>query len=146
MFDTTRLLIPFALSSGLIQTLFAMKNEKLVRDKIQEFSVAKGDGSRFRIAHSTEMASFLAKKLQEEAQEAAVELIKFEDSGRLDFKDLVNELADQLEVMDEIRSKYNLTWYDLFRAKTIKATKKGAFKNGLILDLDSQHGEMERIK
>jgi predicted house-cleaning noncanonical NTP pyrophosphatase (MazG superfamily) len=103
-------------------------SEKLVRDKIIDFSRAKQDGRRFRVALDSEMSGLLARKLVEEALEVG------EASNR---SHMIEELADVTEVLDAIRQNAGISAQEVLDAQRQKAEKKGAFRLKVVLDLDT---------
>lgn len=108
--------------------------EKLVRDKIQEFSEEAKDGRKFRVASRQEMGELLGFKLREEAHEAASEIqfASYDNTERL-----TEELADVLEVVDAILDRFAITKQSILVARNRKRAIKGAFSKGLVLDLQT---------
>lgn len=116
--------------SGAIASGYFM--EKLVRDRIPEFSADKSDGRKFRVADPSEMPHLLIHKLCEEIGEVSVEI------ARKDKDKLTEELADVLEVVSTIREHFGISMDELDRARADKYKKKGAFYSRVVLDLKSQ--------
>lgn len=107
--------------------------EKLVRDRIKEFSRAAKDGRVFRKAKKREMPVLLAHKLIEEAHEVAEELYASKPSTRR----IVEELADLSEVMRAVMDHYRIDPKTIWVAKFRKAYKKGVFRNRVVLNLET---------
>jgi len=110
-----------------------MKNEKLVRDRIPEFSEAARDGRVFRHATEVEMPVLLARKLIEEAREASDELV-------VDVPNLVKvieEIGDVLDVVDAISQHFRILPEAILAARRQKSEKKGTFDSWIVLDLDT---------
>ena len=80
-----------------------MAEEKLVRDKISEFSAEKKDGRKFRQASLEEKLYFLGEKIIEEAFE--VKLAMYQSTT----EHITEELGDVLEVIDAICSWRGIT-------------------------------------
>jgi predicted house-cleaning noncanonical NTP pyrophosphatase (MazG superfamily) len=108
--------------------------EKLVRDKIIEFSEKEQDGRKFRTASPVEIPQFLSNKILEEANEVMTELLDLSSFSKVK---VTEELADVLEVVGAICEHYGIKPSDVEEAKAKKLEKKGGFKNNLILDLTS---------
>ena len=108
--------------------------EKLVRDKISEFSRLADDGRRFRTAEASEMPYFLAKKVIEEAQEVAEELYVEPVPNYLR---VLEELADLQEAMNAVMQYFGMTPEGLKETMRQKAETKGTFSRRIVLDLDS---------
>ena len=106
-----------------------MKQEKLVRDKIFDFSQEKQDGRTFRIADSSEMSHLLAKKLQEESLEVEAEIC----APRQNRERLIEELADLHEVWQTLLEWEGITMGELFEAQAAKTIRKGRFRERLVL-------------
>lgn len=118
-------------------------NEKLVRDKIIEFSLAADDGRRFRKAERIEMPALLALKIREEAHEISEEL-QFATVDNVDR--LIEELADEEEVREAIMDHYHITKQRVMMARSKKRLLKGAFAARIVLDLGTNLGSFERSR
>lgn len=94
---------------------------KLVRDKIPQIIIAKGDKPRTRIASYDEYVVALIEKLKEEA-------LEFAESGNPD------ELADVLEVLDAIFATRDYDKSDVIKRQRKKARERGKFKKRIILE------------
>ncbi len=91
---------------------------KLVRDKIPDIIRASGRQPSVRDLDDLEYKAALDAKLLEEATE-------LRDSTAPD--DMVQELADVLEVLRGIADLNNLPWATVEQAATIKRTQRGGF-------------------
>lgn len=98
-----------------------MRYNKLVRDKIPQIITENGDKPITHIATDKEYEQKLKAKLQEEVDEF------IEDSNS-------EELADILEVISALCDFYKIDKKDLKQIRFDKATKRGRFKNKIILD------------
>ena len=97
------------------------KYNKLIRDKMPEIMDSRGIKHKIRVARDvSEYWQKLKAKLVEEAKE-------FKNSGDL------KELADILEVIDEICSFKNIDRQMIKREQKKKAKKNGRFKKRIIL-------------
>lgn len=99
-------------------------SSKLVRDNIPS-AVAEG-GEKARIARLTreELKIALKAKLIEEA---------FEVRDAASAQDLVQELADVLEVVDSLISVSKLSRLELKKVREIKLRRRGGFQRGIVL-------------
>jgi len=102
-------------------------SEKLVRDGIPEVIRASGHEPLYRVADESERRALLLDKLREEAQEAAVAAHDGE---------LLSELADLAEVMCALLNESGWTLSDLRTAMSAKNAERGAFRLGLVLQMD----------
>ena len=98
-----------------------MKYNKLVRDRIPEIIKEKGKIPITHIAGEEEYWKKLKEKLLEEINEFLEENNK-------------EELADILEVIEEICEFKKINKEDLKNLKKEKFEKRGGFKNKIILD------------
>lgn len=98
-------------------------HKKLIRDKIPQVIEASGDKYEVRIMGKREFEKELRKKLVEEAKEL-IEVKK---------KDLLNEMADVLELLKSIAEFYKID-FELVEEKQVKKRKeRGGFKKRLFL-------------
>ena len=96
--------------------------KKLIRDNyINEISTDR----LYAITSPDEYKHYLRLKLQEEVDE----LIEA-THGR---GDLLNELADVLEVVEAITLRYNFSMAEVLQCKQFKKDVKGGFTTGLLL-------------
>lgn len=99
------------------------KYNKLVRDRIPEIIEGNGEEPITRILNDEEYRSELIKKLNEEYDEVV------NASG----EDIIEELADMLEVMESIAELHNKTLEDILDTKEKKKIKRGGFSKKLYL-------------
>jgi len=100
--------------------------EKLVRDLIPEIIERSGRTAVHYKATDEEFRSFAKKKLLEEVNEF------FEAES-------VEELADVLEVIDAIYEAYQFDQEDVQTVKAEKKSKRGGFKEKIILSRIHTH-------
>ncbi len=98
--------------------------KKLVRDRIPEIILSKGETPITRILSDVEYKEELEKKLHEEY----LEVLEAEGENRIE------ELADMLEVMEALAGVENKTLADVMNVKKIKQEKRGAFKDKIYLE------------
>ena len=98
--------------------------KKLVRDKIPEIILSKGETPITRMLDDEEYKLELEKKLHEEY----LEVLEAAGDSRIE------ELADMLEVMEALASVENKTLDDVLSVKAKKQEKRGAFKNKIYLE------------
>jgi predicted house-cleaning noncanonical NTP pyrophosphatase (MazG superfamily) len=98
--------------------------EKLVRDRIAEFVFKeRGEILTTRKATEEELLSLLKNKLVEEANEVL-------NANSMD--ELIEEMADVLEVMKAISVKQNIT-DEIFEKREAKFLERGGFEDGIVL-------------
>ncbi len=100
------------------------KYNKLVRDRIPEIIESNGEEPITRILDDEEYRSELIKKLNEEYDEVV------NASG----EDIIEELADMLEVMESIAGLQNKTLDDIILVKEKKKNKRGGFSKKIFLE------------
>ena len=98
--------------------------KKLVRDRIPEIILSKGETPITRVLDDMEYKDELEKKLHEEY----LEVLDAEGENRIE------ELADMLEVMEALASVENKTLADVLSVKAKKQEKRGAFKDKIYLE------------
>ena len=96
---------------------------KLVRDKIPEIIEQSGSKCKVRILNENEIKLELRKKLVEEANEVLVEK-----------EDLINELADMLEIVEGIAQAEKIDMQTIKEKQIEKHNKRGGFTKGLFLE------------
>ncbi len=104
---------------------------KLVRDRIPEVIEKSGEVYESRKLDETEFEVELFKKIQKEAAEIQPDLNKYE---------LAKELADLLEVVNEIKSLKNISDEDITLARAANMAKKGGFEKRIYLEWTSDTG------
>jgi predicted house-cleaning noncanonical NTP pyrophosphatase (MazG superfamily) len=98
---------------------------KLGRDKSLENLIADGITPQYRYISGHELRVALQRKLIEEAQEV-------HDTN--DKKEIIDELADVLEVIDGLRKAYDISMDDVLKAKAEKLQRRGGFETGWYLE------------
>ncbi len=126
-----------------------MAREKLVRDKIEQFSIDQQDGRRFRRAEDGEIAELLWRKVIEESQEVCLEVQRAERKFQADRESgeffiapasLLEEIADLKEALKSVEKRYGVQGAQVEAVRRRKVLQKGGFDSGLVLDLGSQEG------
>jgi predicted house-cleaning noncanonical NTP pyrophosphatase (MazG superfamily) len=124
-----------------------MAREKLVRDKIEQFSIDKQDGRRFRRAEDGEIAELLWRKVIEESQEVCLEVQRAERKFQADRESgeffiapasLLEEIADLKEALKSLEKRYGVQGAQVEAVRRRKVLQKGSFDQGWVLDLTSQ--------
>ena len=100
------------------------KYNKLVRDRIPEIIEGNGEEPITIILNDEEYRSELIKKLNEEYDEVV------NASG----EDIIEELADMLEVMESIAKLQNKTLDNIIIEKEKKKNKRGGFSKKIFLE------------
>ena len=104
-----------------------IQTNKLVRDKVCQVLADRGIAkkTKMRYVRDKEYETFLYAKLMEECAEVI---------GANTKKQITEELADLLEVVDAIRKEFDVSEMDLDETKTIKQCEKGGFYDGCVLE------------
>lgn len=97
---------------------------KLVRDGLEDMYVELNQTATYRTLSSEELATALKDKLIEEAQEIDVR----------DRKSVLGELADVLQVVEDIAKTYTISSAEIDTVKQEKFKKKGGFSKGLFVE------------
>jgi len=97
--------------------------DKLIRDLIPHIAAFRGQHLDIRVAEPTELAGLLRAKLREETEEAVA-------AGP---GELLDELADVIEVIHAFTLAAGYSLADLDRARADKAARRGGFTRGLVL-------------
>lgn len=100
------------------------KYNKLVRDRIPEIIENNGEEPIVRILGDEEYRTELIKKLNEEYDE----VVAASD------EEVIEELADMLEVMESIAELHNKTLDDIILVKENKKNNRGGFSKKLFLE------------
>lgn len=98
-------------------------HQKLIRDKIPDKIKESGNDYKIRVLGKVEFEKELKKKLVEESKELA-EAPK---------EELLNELADVLELTESIASHYKIPFSKVEKFQEEKRKKRGGFKKKLLL-------------
>ncbi len=98
-------------------------HQKLIRDKIPEKIKGTGGYYQTRILGKAEFEKELKKKLIEESKELA----------KAPKEELLNELADILELTKSISSHYKIPFSKVVKFQEEKRKKRGGFKKKLFL-------------
>lgn len=97
---------------------------KLVRDKIPEIIMEKGETPVTRVLNESEYKEELEKKLLEEYKEVV------EAFGN----DRIEELADMIEVIRALGNLENATIEEIIKIADEKNNKRGAFNDKIFLE------------
>jgi predicted house-cleaning noncanonical NTP pyrophosphatase (MazG superfamily) len=98
-----------------------MRYDKLVRDRIPDIIMAKGESCMTHIADEAEYEAKLFEKLREEANE----LVRDKSVG---------EIADVLEVIDAIAALKGFSKEEIDAIKQKKFEERGGFSGRVILE------------
>ena len=101
--------------------------QKLVRDKIPDKIRANGENPNIRIADPAERLILLMDKLTEESNELKGAIL-----GKSKME-IMEEMGDVIEVLNTIRTIYEIDEKQLKEIQTNKAQKNGRFENGIVL-------------
>lgn len=105
---------------------------KLIRDKIPEKIHRKGELCEVRrIVDDDEFEQELLKKVKEEA--SALSMVRTRE-------DLLDELADLLDVLDALKEYHQLTSEEVHAVRMENQQKKGVFKERYFLHWSSDSG------
>ena len=104
---------------------------KLIRDKIPEKIKSKGSTLKVIPLNEIDFEKELLKKVGEEASALPIAKTK---------KELISELADVLDVIDEIKKFKNITQEEIIAVQKINFEKKGGFDQRLFLVWSSDDG------
>lgn len=96
---------------------------KLVRDKIPEIIEKNNEVAVTRILDNEEYLKELKTKLLEEYNEVI----------SADKENILEELADMLEIIDALAQTENKTLEDIIKIKEIKKEKRGGFNKRILL-------------
>lgn len=98
-------------------------HNKLVRDKIPQVIESAGGKGSFKILTEKRYEEELKKKLLEESKELA----------KAPKEEMLNELADVLELVKSIGSEYKIRFSKIEKFQEEKREKRGGFKKRLFL-------------
>lgn len=94
--------------------------DKLVRDRIPKIIESSGNHCEIEVVNDEIALEYLYKKLNEEVSEL------LEDKN-------LEEIADVVEVLFAIGSKYGYSEYDILSKRNEKRVKSGGFEDNIIL-------------
>lgn len=100
------------------------KQNKLIRDKIIEIMESKGSKLYSYVLNDSDFLKQLKLKLLEEASEVQKAQKK---------EDVLEELADVLEIVDTLAQAYNIEAKDLQIAQEKKRQEKGSYQKRIFL-------------
>ncbi len=110
---------------------------KIARDKSLETWKVDGIVGRYRYLTGHELRQALQRKLVEEAQEV-------HDTN--DHQEVIDELADVLEVIDGLCKAYGISKDDVLKAKAEKLQRRGGFETGFYLETFELDEDNPKIK
>lgn len=110
---------------------------KLGRDKTLERLKADGITCQYRYITGHELRSALQRKLVEEAQEV-------HDTN--DKKEVIDELADVLEVIDGLCKAYEIRMDEVLKEKAKRYETRGGFETGWYLETFEMDDDNPRAK
>lgn len=105
--------------------MITFRCDKLARDNTIERMEKEGVILHYRIISGHKLREALLKKMVEEAQEV-------HDS--VDHQEVIDELADVLEVIDGICKAYDISMNDVRAAKEQKHQTRGGFEKGVYIE------------
>lgn len=98
-------------------------HNKLIRDKIPQFIEANGEPYEVKVMEEEEFEKELKRKLVEEAKELTT----------TENDDLVNEMADVLELLKSIANYYKIDFKLVEEKQVKKKEERGGFEKKLFL-------------
>lgn len=104
--------------------------KKLVRDKIPSIMEAKQAEFEIQTVSGDVKLQYLIKKLSEESFELDEAIMA------RTHREIVEEFADVLEVLDALQAELGLTDTELAEAKDHKRARRGGFDKGYVLSVD----------
>lgn len=102
---------------------------KLVRDNIPEIIEQGGKTPIWYALNDIDFKTYLSKKMKEEVEE----LIRSIDEG-CSRPEIISEMADIIEVLDEIKSLLNIDEADVNNEVFSKRQERGGFNRRIFLD------------
>lgn len=106
---------------------------KLVRDRIPEIIEKAGKTPVYKKVEADEKMAFVAEKLVEEALELKEAILSTCE------KDIIEEMADLLEVIQVAKMELQISDIILDICKQNKASERGSFINGYVLEDIEDH-------
>lgn len=100
---------------------------KLIRDLIPHIAASRGQHLDIRIANPAELDGLLRNKILEEAGEVA----------QAEPGELLDELADVIEAVHALALAAGHSLEDLQQARADKATQRGGFTRGFVLQTEA---------
>lgn len=98
---------------------------KLVRDNIIDIILEDNEVPNYRILNDNDFIIALKEKFIEESEEIVEAKTK---------DDVINELADILELVDSLSEQYNISEEELKNKKEDKKIKRGGFNKKIFLE------------
>ena len=105
--------------------------QKLIRDKVPGKMDARGAAYEVRTLGQQEFRKELLRKAEEEASGVAVSVKR---------GDIIAELADLIDVTDEIRRVFKISESEMRAAQKHNAQKKGGFAKKIFLEWSADTG------
>ena len=109
---------------------------KLIRDKLKEEYVRLDHRAKYIKLTDAELNEALKQKIIEEVNEIPIDGSK---------ENIASELADIMQVIDDIAVKNGITQQEIIDAKIKKFAKKGGFSKGLFVEKVTLHDEDEWV-
>lgn len=98
---------------------------KLIRDKLEQEYIRLDHRAKYVKLSDAELIEALKRKIVEEAEEIPADGLK---------EDVASELADVMQVVEDIAAKLGVSSQDILEAKDRKFAKKGGFSKGLFVE------------
>jgi predicted house-cleaning noncanonical NTP pyrophosphatase (MazG superfamily) len=98
---------------------------KLIRDKLKQEYVKLDHKATYKTLTDAELFDALKQKAIEEVNEIPADGSK---------QDIAEELADVLQVLEDIAKRAGISWPEITQAKEKKFEKKGGFSEGLFVE------------
>lgn len=111
---------------------------KMIRDGLKE-DIEKSGRKVTKLEHISDIEYFLARKVVEEAKEIGWEMVTKDRVREIattltyDIDSIVEEIADVLEVIDELKVHFAITDDEVEQVKRKKLQEKGGFRNHYVI-------------